>query len=255
MLDDLVKLALRIREKALSYVGMDSEEERRSFGGDTVRAVDEAAEEVLSSWVRGGKRPTVISEESGVLKGELPGFIIVDPVDGSVNADRGIPFASVSIAYTLDGRLSGMKYGVILDIFSGDLYVAEEGGARYNGKRIRVRRFRGTPLIYSPCEGRFVSIKELLKVNKVARRDFGSVALGLALVSRGVMDGVIDLRGELRGVDIAAGLYMVKKAGGRVAMNSDELVKRAFDRSISLVALSPEIFSRLDLRSLGLNEV
>ncbi len=254
LIEELVKLALRIRERALSYVGLDSEEERKSFGGDTVRAVDEAAEEVLSSWAKGGKRPTVISEESGVLKGELPGFVIVDPVDGSANADRGIPFASVSIAYTRDGTLSGTVYGIILDIFRGDLYLADEGGVRYNGKAVSVREFRGTPVIYSPCEGSNVSLKELLGVKKVARRDLGSVALGLALVSRGVMDGVIDLRDDLRGVDIAAGLYLVKRAGGRVALNFDNFVERAFTRSISLVASSPGIFERLNLKELGLRE-
>ncbi len=250
----MIRLALEIRERALPYIGLDLEEERRSYGGDTVRAVDEAAEEVLNHWVKEGRKPTVISEESGIIKGSSEGFLIVDPVDGSANADRGIPFASVSISYTLNGKLSGTIYAVILDIFKGDLYVGSKEGVKYNGKEVRVREFKGTPVIYSPCDG--FDLKGMLGVRSLARRDFGSVALGLALTARGILDGLIDLRGELRSVDIAAGLFMVKVAGGRVALNGgDELVERAFDRSISTVATSPRIFEKLNLDELGLKEV
>ncbi len=234
-MEDLVDLALRIKERASSYIGADREFSYTSAGGDTARAVDEAAQEELSKWISGrDSHPDVLSEESGLIKGKEPGVLLIDPIDGSSNADRGIPFACVSIAYSLSYSLRDLDKAVILDIFRGDIYYAEKGSGSFkNGFKIKVREFKGTPVIYAPCQ-HDDSFNERITFGHIARRDLGSVALGLAYVASGRIDALIDLRNNLRIVDLAAGLLLVKEAGGSVYVN--HLDVRDLERSFSIIA-------------------
>ncbi len=249
----MVDLALRIKERALPHIGADREYSYISAGGDTARAVDEAAQEALSSWLEGiDHPPSVLSEESGLIEGEGRGLILVDPVDGSSNADRGIPFACISIAYTPSRSLKDLEKAVILDLFRGDLYHAIRGkGAFKNGRRMKVRRFRGTPIIYAPCRQDDPIAKHKLGFDHIARRDLGSVALGLALVAEGKIDALIDLRGDLRIVDLAAGLLLVKESGGVVLVNRHEI--SGLGREYSVMAGSREILGRI--KDAGLMEL
>lgn len=240
-------LAIRIKEKAHPYLGVDEEYPYLSAGGDTARAVDEAAQEAISGWLKERKSyPDVISEESGLIEGSEEGVLLIDPIDGSSNADRGVPFAAISIAYSSSYSLKDLKIAVILDAFRGDLYHAMRGrGSFKNGNTIRVRDFWGTPVIYAPCMPDDPIMKDKLGFEYLARRDFGSVALGLALIAEGKVDALIDLRGELRIVDIAAGLLLVKEAGGMVLINGEEI--RGLSRGYSVMAGIEEILGRANV--------
>lgn len=246
-LDDLVTLALRIKERAAEHIGEDREYDYSSAGGDTARAVDEAAQEELKRWIREREsHPDVLSEESGLIKGEETGVLLIDPVDGSSNADRGIPFACVSIAYASSYSLKDLELAVVLDIFRGDLYHSiRNEGAFKNGTRIKVREFRGTPMIYAPCQPNDPVSEERLGFEHIARRDLGSVALGLAYVASGRVDALIDLRGVLRAVDLAAGLLLVKEAGGLVYVSHTEV--RGLKRELSVMAGVKEVLNRVPI--------
>ncbi len=212
--------------------------------------MDEAAQEALSVWLEERERhPSILSEESGLIEGRERGIILIDPVDGSSNADRGIPFACVSVAYSSSYSLKDLEMAVLLDLFRGNLYHAIKGrGAFKNGNRVRVRDFRGTPVIYSPCQRNDPVTKERLGFKHIARRDLGSVALGLSLVAEGRIDALIDLRGDLRIVDLAAGLLMVKEAGGTVLVNKHRI--EGLNREYSIVAGIREVVRRVEIEDM-----
>ncbi len=212
--------------------------------------MDEAAQEALSAWLEERERyPSILSEESGLIEGQERGIILIDPVDGSSNADRGIPFACVSVAYSSSYSLKDLEMAVILDLFRGDLYHAIKGGGAFkNGNEVRTRDFRGTPVIYAPCQRNDSVTKERLGFKHIARRDLGSVALGLALVAEGRIDALIDLRGDLRIVDLAAGLLMVKEAGGTVLVNKHQI--EGLNREYSIVAGVREVVKRVEIEGM-----
>ncbi len=245
-IEDLADLAFRIKERASAYIGVDKEFSYTSAGGDTARAIDEAAQDELSRWINERKSyPDILSEESGLIKGEEQGILLIDPIDGSSNADRGIPFACVSIAYSSSYSLRDLSKAIILDIFRGDLYYAEKNsGAFKNGSRIKVRGFRGTPMVYAPCQPNDPLIRGAT-FKHIARRDLGSVALGLTYVASGQIDVLIDLRSNLRVVDLAAGLLLVKEAGGSVYLNHTDI--RGLERSLSVVAGTEEAIRSLTI--------
>ncbi len=248
-IDDLVNLALRIKERAFAYIGADKEFSYISAGGDTARAVDEAAQEELSRWLSERERyPDILSEESGLIRGEEQGVLLIDPIDGSSNADRGIPFACVSIAYSSSYSLKDLSKAVILDIFRGDLYYAEKNSGSFkNGSRIEVRKFRGTPMVYAPCQPDDPLIRRTT-FRHIARRDLGSIALGLTYVASGQIDALIDRRSNLRVVDLAAGLLLVKEAGGSVYVNHTNI--EGLERSLSVVAGNKDVIRALTIPSL-----
>ncbi len=248
-IEDLVNLALRIKERARTYIGADKEFSYISAGGDTARAIDEAAQEELSKWLTERRGyPDILSEESGLIRGKEQGVLLIDPIDGSSNADRGIPFACVSIAYSSSYSLKFLSKAVILDIFREDLYYAEKSSGSFkNGSRIKVRKFRGTPVIYAPCQPDDPLIRRTT-LKHIARRDLGSIALGLTYVASGQIDVLIDLRNNLRVVDLAAGLLLVKEAGGSVYVNTMSI--RGLKRSLSVVAGTKEAIRSLMIPSL-----
>ncbi len=241
---------MKIKERVAPFIGADREYSYTSAGGDTARAVDEAAQEALFAWLKEKKEyPAILSEESGLMEGKGEGILLIDPVDGSSNADRGIPFACVSVAYSPSNSLKDLEMAVLLDLFRGDLYYAIRGeGAFKNGNRVEVREFRGTPVIYAPCQGSDPVSKDRLGFKHIARRDLGSVALGLALVAEGRIDALIDLRGDLRIVDLAAGLLMVKEAGGTVLVNKHEI--EGLKREFSVMAGVREVIRRVNVEGM-----
>lgn len=202
----------------------------RGAGGDISRRVDIVAEQaVLDSLKESGFGCTVLGEECGrvELPGSPGGFLIMDAIDGSANAVRGVPFFCCSLAFATDYRLSSITDAVVADLTSGSQYWATKGaGAHMDGKRIRVQ---GENPVY-----RIVGVNmsgsepELLKkLQPVFRqhnhtRHFGANALEMSMVASGKMDMLIDLRRKIRVQDLAAGYLIVKEAGGLVLADNME---------------------------------
>ena len=102
-------------------------------GGDETTAVDAAAEKVILERLSAIEGTTIVSEEVGVI-GDGPLRIVVDPIDGSLNAKRGIPFFSVSIAVAEGETMDDVTFGYVYDFGTGEEWVAEQGkGALLNG--------------------------------------------------------------------------------------------------------------------------
>ncbi len=189
--------------------------------GDFVSRADIAAEKILKDELMGA-RPTYgwLAEEGGEIAGEDPTRRwIVDPLDGTTNFLHGLPHWAVSIALEHKGQIVA---GVIYDAAKDELFFAEKGaGAWMNETRIRVSaRHRLIESIFAtgvPFAGR-VDLPETLQ--DLARlmpacagvRRWGSASLDMAYVAAGRYEGFWERR--LNAWDVAAGVIIVKEAGG-----------------------------------------
>lgn len=191
--------------------------------GDFVSRADLNAEKLLKDELMGA-RPTYgwCAEEGAEEAGEDPTRRwIVDPLDGTTNFLHGLPHFAVSIALEHKGQVVA---GVIYDPVKDELFFAEKGtGAWMNETRLRVSgRHRMIECIFAtglPFGGRadlpatLQDLARLLPATAGVRR-FGSAALDLAYVAAGRYDGFWERR--LNAWDMAAGLIIVKEAGGLV---------------------------------------
>jgi myo-inositol-1(or 4)-monophosphatase len=191
---------------------------------DFVSSADLRAERTLKTELQRA-RPGygLLFEESGAAEGSDPHHRwIVDPLDGTTNFLHGIPHFSISIALERDGEIIA---GLVYDPTRDEMYWAEKGaGAFLNDRRLRVsaRRQLGEALIATglPFRGHpkhpayNATLARVLEATSGVRR-FGSAALDLAYVAAGRFDGYWEF--ALSPWDLAAGLLLVREAGGFVS--------------------------------------
>ncbi len=191
--------------------------------GDFVSRADIAAEEIIRTELTEA-RPTYgwLGEEGGGADGKDPTRRwIVDPLDGTTNFLHGLPHWAISIALEHKGEIVA---GVIYDPSKDEMFVAEKGqGAWMNESRLRVSgRNRMIEALFCtglPFGGRsdlpetIADLARILPTCSGVRR-FGAAALDLAYVAAGRYEGFWERR--LHPWDIAAGLLIVKEAGGLV---------------------------------------
>ena len=224
VIDVLRQASQRIYENVSGLAGTEQAagDFGRGAGGDISRNIDMVAERSVLDFLREIDFPCVIlGEECGrvELSEEPKGFVIMDAIDGSANAVRGVPFFCSSLAFATEDRLSSITDGVIMDLHSGSTYWASRGGGAYlDGERIRVRD--GDPIYKIVGINTSGASRELMErlhpifENHNHTRHFGANALEMALFARGLMDIFVDLRGKIRIQDIAAGYLIVREAGG-----------------------------------------
>jgi len=192
--------------------------------GDFVSAADQRAEQVLHHEL-GRARPGYgfVMEESGVIEGtDSSHRWHIDPLDGTTNFLHGVPLFSTSVALEREGVLMA---GVVYNPATDDLFFAERGkGAFYNDRRIRVSVRRSLEEALVCCGvmhvGRGNHATNLGDVEAVMARvaglrHIGSVALELAFLAAGRFDGLVER--WLSSWDIAAGIVLVREAGGFVS--------------------------------------
>src|SRR3954454_16588158 len=200
-----------------------SVETGRGEGGDRTLVIDQAAEDVVLAELEAVGVPlTVVSEERGEV--ELHGggstWAVVDPVDGSLHAKRGLPYASLSIAIADGPSLDDVEFGYVA-AFEPELeWSAARGGGAFAGSQ------RLEPLTPGPLEVLGLETARPALVAEAADaiaelgarriRALGSVAVTLAFVAQGALDAMLSLR-PIRSVDAAAGALIVREAGGQVA--------------------------------------
>lgn len=199
---------------------------RRGAGGDFTKLVDLVAEEAAVSHLeRAGFQGTLLSEELGTRQygpNPLP-LLVLDPVDGTTNATRGLGFYAVSLAASAGSRLSDVFAGVVMELPSGRIFTAEKGkGAALNGSNIATptppplgQSLIGVDL---NVQGDRRKLGEILPIVLGAKhiRNIGSAALELCLVASGGLDLYVDNRGLLRVTDIAASCIILREAGAAV---------------------------------------
>jgi myo-inositol-1(or 4)-monophosphatase len=225
-------------------------------GGDETTAVDAEAEKVILERLQAIEGATIVSEEVGELRGEGNLRIVVDPIDGSLNAKRGIPFFSISVAVAEGETMDDVVFGFVHDFGSGEEWTAERGaGAWLNGgdlgptkprEEIEILSFEAT-LTSSVAE------KAAAMVGLAYRlRIMGSLALSLCHLAAGRVDAVCSLKGA-RAVDIAAAKLLVRERGLAIELpEAPPFGKAPLDtegRSRVVAAATPavaaELFARL----------
>ena len=186
--------------------------------GHRAKHVDVLAErEVLRVLEEAGNPFNVCSEEIGVVDHGADRTLIIDPVDGTLNAVRGIPFYCISLAVARTG-VADVEHGLVRNLPTGDVYEARLGeGATLNGERIRTRPFDPKRAVRSPLPraGIGTGLSDLV-ANARYVRGMGAAALEMALVAQGAMDVFVNVTTGLRIVDIAAATLIVREAGGAV---------------------------------------
>ena len=189
--------------------------------GDFVTSADKRTEKILIEELQKA-RPEygIITEEAGIInKSNTDNRWVIDPIDGTMNFLNGIPQFAISIGYEEKGEIT---CGVIFNPIINEMFVAEKGsGAYLNNSRIRVSNKKkikdallvtGGPKRASKIKNKIFS--EYINVsNEVSNvRKFGSAALDMAYVACGRFDGY--WQRELNYWDIAAGIIVIKEAGG-----------------------------------------
>ncbi len=217
-------------------------------GGDTSHAVDIAAEEAILAFLRERSFGcTVLGEECGRVEipGEPGGHVVMDAVDGSVNALRGIPFYCCSLAYAPGDTLSSVTGAVVTDMSSGEQFWAKRGGGAFVGTRpMRTGSAPGSEYRVIVVNVSGIDAATAARIQPVMAsshtRHFGANALEMAHVGRGWLDALVDLRGRIRVQDIAAGCLLVREAGGLVVDGSLEELDSdlGYSTRLSFVAAS-----------------
>ncbi len=223
----LKEMAAEVQRQVRPLVGKPEAAEvmGQGAGGDRTRRIDLVAEEVVFSKLKASDVTcTVVSEERGVVtppRGGAGGYLIVDSVDGSNNALRGVPFFAVSLAVADIPRLSGVHLGLVMDLYHGETFWAERGKGAWRGDEViktsNVSGVRDALLgVDLSSKAEEVYLDRLLGVLRVARhiRHFGSNALEICYVACGRLDAFIDIRRSLRITDMAAAHFILKEAGG-----------------------------------------
>ncbi len=191
-------------------------------GGDISRNIDIIAEKTVLDFLREiNFECVVLGEECGrvELSTNPKGYIIMDAIDGSANAVRGVPFFCSSLAFATEDRLSSITDGVITNLKNGEMYWATKNrGSFLNNKQIKVHN--ETPIYkivgINTSGATTEQMKKLYPIfeNHNHTRHFGANALEMALFAQGLMDVFIDFRDKIRIQDIAAGYIIVKESGG-----------------------------------------
>lgn len=222
----------------------------RGAGGDISRRIDIIAEKTVLDYLKEVNFSCVVlGEECGrvELSKNPSGFIIMDAVDGSTNAVRGIPFSCCSLAFATNDKLSSVTDAVIIDLYTGDLYSASKGmGAFMNGRRIHVHKEQPLYFVVG-LDISGASSDSLQKLSPIISasnhiRHFGAVALELAIFARGLVDLFVDIREKLRVTDVAAGYLIATEAGGLVIDKNGKTLEAnlSYDTRISFVAAASE---------------
>jgi len=226
---------------------------RKGAGGDSTKTIDLVAEEAAVKYLEAtGFQGTLVSEELGTRQFGHERFpvMILDPVDGTTNAVRGLNFYSISVAVSGGMRLSDCYAAMVMELPTGRKFAAELGkGATMNGARITMP---DPPLLKGSLIG--VDLNVLGDTEKLERivplilgakhiRNMGSAALELCLVASGGLDLYADNRGLLRVTDVAAAVLVIREAGGLVLDMNGAPLDCPIDIShrISLIAGSKTI--------------
>ncbi len=218
--------------------GMPPAERERAVGmgegGDETSAIDEAAERVVVARLDAeGGDFTLVSEELGIRPAREGSSIhvVVDPIDGSINAKRGIPFFSLSIAVADGPRMGDVHFGYVYDFGSREEWFADRGGgAQLNDVRLSAPPREHIELLSMEATRTDLVAQHVEAFVPVARRVrvMGSLALSLCHLAAGRVDAVCSLK-EARSVDIAAAQLLVRETAGWVDLVDGSLVEAPLD--------------------------
>jgi myo-inositol-1(or 4)-monophosphatase len=196
-------------------------------GGDRTLAIDRRSEDIVFGELErlhaAGHEFTAISEERGEITfGGGGAMVIIDPLDGSLNARRMLPSFSLSVAVASGRTMGDVEVAYVYDFGADEEYFARRGeGATLDGEALRARG-PGYGLEVVGIEGakpeRLIPVLDALRGKAYRMRSVGSIAISLCYVAGGRFDAMMTGRAS-RSVDAAAGQLIAREAGAEVALD------------------------------------
>jgi myo-inositol-1(or 4)-monophosphatase len=198
----------------------------RGAGGDQTLVIDDGAEDVVFAELdrlhAEGHEFSAISEERGVVTygaGESAVRVVIDPIDGSLNAKRLLPTYALSVAVASGDSMEDVEFAFVHEFGTGEEFVARrDGGATLNGEAFALEpssRVEVTGLESARPDWLAPVVAELAgEVHRI--RVIGSIAVSLCYVAAGRFDGMASAN-VCRSVDAAAAQLVVREAGGFVS--------------------------------------
>jgi myo-inositol-1(or 4)-monophosphatase len=204
-------------------------------GGDRALAIDRRCEDIVFRELdvvhADGNAFTAISEERGEVGFDAAASevrVVIDPIDGSLNARRTIPSHCLSIAVAGGGSMADVEFGYVYDFGASEEFVATRGdGAQLNGRPIRAEGpGHGIEVVglESAEPGWILPAVEGLRGKAFRVRSIGAIAITLAYVAAGRLDGMLTAR-VCRSVDAAGGQLIAREAGARVEFEDLDLAQ------------------------------
>jgi fructose-1,6-bisphosphatase/inositol monophosphatase family enzyme len=231
--EELKQLAFQVVEKISKEVRKEAKNNFYKLGktiglgadGTPTSYIDKVAEDVALKILAKSLTPVnLLSEEIGFVDFGGKYVFVLDPVDGTRNAYRGIPFYAVSLAIGTS-KVSDIQYGVVKNIPTGDMFTAEKGhGAFLNMKPIRVCEVPSSEMLSSISLGKNHTMRAGMLSKKGNVRSLGSASLEMCMVAISALDYYFVGKDILRVIDIAASTLIVREAGGVVkTIRGDDL--------------------------------
>ncbi len=209
-----------------------SEYEGVGEGGDRTLMIDRLCEDAIFAELeelhRSGHEFVAIAEERGTVAfGDADGAprVVLDPIDGSLNARRTVPCHSFSIAVAAGDSMATVSLGYVYEFGAGEEFVAGEGwGATLDGEPITAPDGDGLELVALEASkpSRVAAACQELDGHAYRIRSPGTIAVGLCYLAAGRFDGLITTR-PCRSVDAAAGQLIAREAGAEVSFGADGL--------------------------------
>jgi myo-inositol-1(or 4)-monophosphatase len=207
-------------------------------GGDRTLEIDRRCEDVvfaeLETLAAQGASFVAVSEERGEVSFGDGGAarVVIDPIDGSLNARRTIPSHSLSVAVASGAAMADVEFGFVHDFGAGEEFSARRGeGALLGDRAARVSAAAGklevVGLESAEPEWSLPAL-EALAGHAYRLRVVGSIAITASYVAAGRFDAMLSLR-SCRSVDAAAAQLIVREAGGAVAFGDLALGEAALD--------------------------
>jgi myo-inositol-1(or 4)-monophosphatase len=264
----MLELLQQVFQQVRGYIHSDSFSRREIFSTSsqhTTMQFDREAEDIIiSGLIESGHGFEVITEERPPFTtAQNPHYrIVVDPVDGSTNAQRGIMTASVALAVlSIDVPVTpeNVQWALVGELFSGTVYEASRGGGAFcNGKRCQVsdtRRLEDS-LMGINLDGRDRKVLRHLLIDAPPPafiRRTGSSAIDIVYVANGAYDAYVDVGDVISGESFLASTTIVLEAGGIVSdskgkpLRPVQNLKEGYSLAVAgTKSLHAEILSRLN---------
>jgi myo-inositol-1(or 4)-monophosphatase len=239
--DEVLRLLEDTADAVVSALGQVDDWGLAAHGAHDGQHVSDVAADTAALAVLDAAGVGVLSEESGLHRPASEFVVVIDPLDGSTNASRGIPWYATSLC-AVDGE--GPLAAVVVNLVSHDRFVATRGGgARRNGQAIQPRATTklGDALIgltgYPPRHLGWMQFRAL-----------GAIALDLCAVAAGLLDGCVDCVDDAHGSwDYLGGMLVCQEAGAVIteARDRDLVVIDHAARRTPIAAATPELLAEL----------
>ena len=241
-----LRRAVEVQEKVFSeHVGIEARTQYEGVGegGDNTLVIDRLCEDAvfaeLETLHEAGYEFTAVSEERGTVRFGDAGtggagselLVVIDPIDGSLNARRTVPLHSLSVAIASGESMADVDLAYVYEFGAGEEFTAVKGeGASIDGRPMEVAADDGLELVAMEASkpARIIAACEVLDGRAYRIRCPGSIAVSLSYVACSRFDGMISTRPS-RSVDAAAAQLLVTEAGGVVEFGSSDPSETGLD--------------------------